>query len=334
MNCLDVGQGASMGEGWSDFFALVFTAMASDLPGDQREIGSYVEGNPNGPGIRTHPYTTDLLANPLTFIDVESRSVPHAVGTVWAQMLWEVYWELVNAYGFDSDFYTGSGGNNLAIQLVVDALKLQACDPTFIEARDAVLAADLNETGAANECSLWRAFAKRGIGDAAAISSNPILVSGVVEDFGVPAQCDDFCGDGTLDTGEECDDGNRIAGDGCAASCEAESAHVFSGTASGGNVRLVVDGVTLVVPTSAGQSAAQVAANIAAAINADPTLIGLGVTAASSGDTLTTTGDVTTLTIIDNGLAPNSVPLAPAAAPLLGLALLALGLRRLPARRF
>jgi cysteine-rich repeat protein len=240
----------------------------------------------------------------------------------------------VNAYGFDSDFYAGNGGNNLAMQLVVDGLKLQACNPSFIEARDAVLMADLDETGGANECYLWRAFARRGIGKTAEISSNPNLVSQVVEDFSVPAQCDDFCGDGSVDAGEECDDGNQIAADGCAASCETESALLFTGSASGGNVTLVIDGVMLTVTTTAGQSAAEVAANLAAAINADATLIGLGVTAASSGDTLYTPGNITSLTIKDNGLAPNSVPLGPAAAPLLGLALLGLGLRRLRAGRF
>lgn len=30
------------------------------------------------------------------------------------------------------------------------------------------------------------------------------------------------CGDGTLDSGEECDDGNRLSGDGCAFNCSKE----------------------------------------------------------------------------------------------------------------
>ena len=34
---------------------------------------------------------------------------------------------------------------------------------------------------------------------------------------------DPACGDGTLDTGEQCDDGNTVAGDGCSASCKTES---------------------------------------------------------------------------------------------------------------
>ena len=328
VSCLDLDQSRSMGEGWSDYFALTFTAKTGAAGSDPQEIGTYVFGNPTGPGIRTHPYTTDLALNPLTLGDVEFRVVPHGVGTVWATALWEAYWELVDAYGFDPDLYTGTGGNNLAIQLVMDALKLQPCDPTFIEARDAVLQADLVETGAANECYLWRAFAKRGMGPAAVVSTDPDRLNGITEDFALPAQCADFCGDGTPDAGEECDDGNRIPGDGCAADCMTESSYSFSGTAAGGMVRLVVEGTLLIVPTLAGESATAVAAKVAAAIEADATLGGLGVTATSIGDTLHTTGSLDAITIQDAGLNPQ-VPTGPASLLLLPLLLAAGGLRRL-----
>ena len=38
---------------------------------------------------------------------------------------------------------------------------------------------------------------------------------------GCPADCSEPCGDGVLDPGEVCDDGNRIDGDGCSADCRA-----------------------------------------------------------------------------------------------------------------
>ena len=44
---------------------------------------------------------------------------------------------------------------------------------------------------------------------------------------------DRICGDGTVDTGETCDDGNTVAGDGCSATCNTESA---SGTCGDGKV--------------------------------------------------------------------------------------------------
>jgi extracellular elastinolytic metalloproteinase len=141
--CLDVGQSAGMAEGWSDWFALVFMAEAGDSGSDPRPFASYLAGHaPSGPGLRSHPYSTDFAVNDLTLASIATQARPHGVGEVWAAALWEVYWELVAAHGFDTDLYAGSGGNNLALQLVVDALKLQPCDPTFIEARDAVLMAE------------------------------------------------------------------------------------------------------------------------------------------------------------------------------------------------
>lgn len=67
------------------------------------------------------------------------------------------------------------------------------------------------------------------------------------------------CGDGVLDPDEECDDGGSADGDGCWSSCELEDVLALVGAAQGGSVRVIVDGVTLVLPTAAGQSAQQVA---------------------------------------------------------------------------
>jgi hypothetical protein len=57
--------GASMGEGWSDFFALVTTVHAGDTGNKSRGIGTYaIKENVTGNGIRTYPYTTDMNVNP------------------------------------------------------------------------------------------------------------------------------------------------------------------------------------------------------------------------------------------------------------------------------
>ena len=63
---------------------------------------------------------------------------------MWASIIWEVYWGLVDQYGFNPDIYDkwDTGGNNLAVQLVTDGLKLQPCSPGFVDARDAIFAAD------------------------------------------------------------------------------------------------------------------------------------------------------------------------------------------------
>lgn len=40
----------------------------------------------------------------------------------------------------------------------------QPCNPTFIQARDAILDADLALTGGENACEIWKGFSKRGLG--------------------------------------------------------------------------------------------------------------------------------------------------------------------------
>ncbi len=57
-----------------------------------------------------------------------------------------------------------------------------------------------------------------GVGDADDIC--PGFDDNVDTDLdGVPDGCDEECGDGELDAGEDCDDGNTIDGDGCPATC-------------------------------------------------------------------------------------------------------------------
>ena len=335
VGCLDLEQSAGMGEGWSDFFALALTALPGDASSDGRGIGNYaLADSPEGPGIRTLPYSTDLLVNDLTLADIVTQSGPHGVGEVWGIALWEVYWRLVQAHGFDADLYAGSGGNNLAIQLVMDALKLQICDPTFIHARDALLLADMNLTGGANECLIWSGFAKRGLGSLASVAANPDVLT-ATEDFSVPAQCATFCGDGSVQAGEQCDDANLIPLDGCGSGCRIENTQTFSGVAQGGSIDLVIEGVALQVTTTLGQTAAQVAAQVAAAIQADATLAGLGVGAVAVGNDVVITGSIDQVGIHDPGLLPQ-VPMGPLVpiALFIGLPVAgALGLRSVAARR-
>jgi hypothetical protein len=66
-------------------------------------------------------------------------------------------------YGFDSDIYYGTGGNNKAIQLVMDGLKLiKEC--WFVEGRDAIIKADAALYDGDNECLIRTVFARRGVG--------------------------------------------------------------------------------------------------------------------------------------------------------------------------
>lgn len=175
-----------MGEGWSDYFALVMTIEPGDQGTDGRGIGTYAVSQPTtGVGIRPTRYSTNMSVNPSTYNSIRSVSVPHGVGYVWATMLWEMTWELIDQYGFDPDLYNGTGGNNLAMQLVIDGLKLQPCNPGFVTGRDAILEADQINNDGANQCRIWRAFAKRGLGYGADQGSSNNVMDGTVS-FDMP----------------------------------------------------------------------------------------------------------------------------------------------------
>ncbi len=153
------------GEGWSDFFALAFTARSYDNPQAGRGVGTYLIGeDSNGLGIRDYPYSRNMSINPVTYDYIKTNIEVHALGFVWATILYDIFWDLVDKHGFDNDIYNGNGGNNLAIQLIMDGLKLQPCEPGFVDARNAILLADSINNKFENYDLLWKAFARRGLG--------------------------------------------------------------------------------------------------------------------------------------------------------------------------
>jgi spore coat protein A len=111
-----------------------------------------------------------------------------------------------------------------------------------------------------------------------------------------------LCGDGELDATEQCDDDNLISGDGCYATCDLEDSLTLYGLAQGGSVSVTVDGVLVMVTTSAGQTPGDVVAALAAAITANSTLAAQGVSAAAIGDQLVTNGTLGVPSITDPGL--------------------------------
>ncbi len=154
-----------MGEGWSDYLGLVMTIKPDEVGELGRGIGTYVINQDSlGAGIRTFPYSTDLSVNPHTYDDIITEAIPHGVGSVWCAMLWDMTWLLIERYGYDADLYNGSGGNNVALSLVSEGLMLQGCNPGFVDGRDGILAADMALFGGANQCIIWEAFSRRGLG--------------------------------------------------------------------------------------------------------------------------------------------------------------------------
>jgi len=189
-DCLNNSE--QMGEGWSDYICLMLTIEEGDQGGDIRGVGTFALDEPvDGIGIRPAPYSTDFSINDYTYAatnDVFNISEPHGVGFVWATMLWDMTWKLIDQYGFDPDLYYGTGGNNIAMQLVAEGMKLQPCSPGFIDGRDAILLADQQLYGGANQCLIWEAFAGRGLGKSASQGS-PFSRSDQVEAFDLPNIC-------------------------------------------------------------------------------------------------------------------------------------------------
>ena len=182
-----------MGEGWSDYLGLIITMKVGDQADDGRGMATYSAGQgPDGGGIRQYKYSRDMTENPLTYSDLPATGGQvHAVGTIWATMLWDLTWDLIDVYGFDEDMFNGTGGNNIAMQLVLDGMKLQPCAPGFESGRDAIIEADELANGGANKCLIWETFARRGLGFAATQGSSSSVSDGTAA-FDIPVECENL----------------------------------------------------------------------------------------------------------------------------------------------
>ncbi len=180
-------QAGAMGESWSDLNALEYLHAYDYVPtageNDWAE-GPYVTGNPER-GIRDFA----LNDNPLNYSDIGfdvTGPEVHADGEIWNAVNYDVRQALARRY--DANFPSGNAalqlrcaegelpvdrcpGNRRWIQLVFDAFLLQPPTTSMLDARDAMLASDINRFGGQNQATIWNAFAKRGFGESAQNSS-------------------------------------------------------------------------------------------------------------------------------------------------------------------
>ncbi|TFY78186.1 hypothetical protein EWM64_g5823 [Hericium alpestre] len=100
--CLGWGESGGMGEGWGDFLASTIRSnkVYSDYP-----MGAWA-ANQEG-GIRNYPYSLNNTVNPSTYktLDKPGYWGVHAIGEVWAQMLWVVSQRLIEKHGFTDSLF-------------------------------------------------------------------------------------------------------------------------------------------------------------------------------------------------------------------------------------
>lgn len=197
-------------EGWGDFFALHTSVREGDNLDGTYAIGTYATaslGDSGYFGIRRVPYSADMTKNALTFKHIaDSEALPnshpvqdvpapnseaHNAGEIWATMMWQVLADMLKRSQGPAAPYTFEEARRRVANYVVKGMKLAPPDPTFLEQRDAILAA----AAAADFEDLKviaNAFAKRGAGSCAiSPDTNSSDYAGIVESFEVKANIND-----------------------------------------------------------------------------------------------------------------------------------------------
>ncbi|WP_447138686.1 M36 family metallopeptidase [Micromonospora sp. LZ34] len=151
-------QTGALGEGWSDTISF--------LKWGDNTVGEYVTNN-TATGIRSQAYDTSTE----TWATFDPARGVHRNGEIWAGTMFDI---------------REAKGIGYTQQIVIDGMKNTLSSPTYLDARDGILAADMTNTGGANQCLLWRVFAGRGMGANASSSADQTTETA---DSTVPAQC-------------------------------------------------------------------------------------------------------------------------------------------------
>ena len=191
-------QARSMGEAWSDWYAMDYLIVQSfdadtgaigdvqvgffvgggttiplrsepmDCPNDgSSHSGVCPGGSTTGPGGYSYGDMGKIIA---------SGPEVHADGEIWGQTLWQIRQTL---------------GVNITEKLVTEGMELSPVGPTFLDMRNAILQADQAAFGGSHLSALWTAFVNRGMGFFATTTGGSD--STPVEDFSTPPTCPTQC---------------------------------------------------------------------------------------------------------------------------------------------
>jgi extracellular elastinolytic metalloproteinase len=198
----------AMGEAWSDWYALDFLHrqdLEIDGPTPDVDIGMYTDATftatrfepidcrptpadqasdhcPGGFFTGTGGYTFGDFGNVAAAADENGDPVPtpevHSDGEIWMQTLWDLRRALIAANAGDQD-----AGSDDAEQLVTQGMRLSPPEPSFLDMRNAIIAAD-EGLGGTHRDLIWQVFAGRGMGFFAGVLDSSDTHP--VEDFHTP----------------------------------------------------------------------------------------------------------------------------------------------------
>jgi len=204
---LDAAQAGAMGEAWSDWYAMDYlndiglqpdTATVGDV-----NLGSYTDATANS--IRTQPIdctvgtasancpgTATAGSGGYTYGDLGEvcdcgsggAAIPevHADGEIWGETLWDLRAALITNLG------STTAGSQAAEALITGGMRLSPPEPSFLDARNAILQADTAGTSVTSpgqfHSLIWSVFANRGMGFFAAALDAADTTP--VEDFSTP----------------------------------------------------------------------------------------------------------------------------------------------------
>ncbi len=213
---LGTNMARGMGEGWSDYYGHILTSEPTDPINGTYTTGGYVtflltSGTDTSNyyyGIRRFPKAVfaftggpgNLPHNPLTFANLNAGNCStfngafprgpvgsatcdqvHNAGEIWSSALWEVRSLMVTRLGW-------AAGSLRALQVVTDGMKLAPLNPTFLQERDAIIAAAAAlpavPEASADVADVREGFRIRGMGFSASIQS--ISPASVTEAFDFP----------------------------------------------------------------------------------------------------------------------------------------------------
>jgi extracellular elastinolytic metalloproteinase len=173
-------QGGAMGESWSDLAAAEYLFGYGYLAGGLENTiatAAYSFGSAEN-GVRNYAKGNNPLNYGNAGYDTPGPQV-HADGEIWTGTNWSLRQALIDKYqaqypyedmrlqrlcADDEISPEGCPGNRRWIQIMFDSFLLMPAAPSMLDARDAMLAADVARFGGANQKEMWDVFAARGMG--------------------------------------------------------------------------------------------------------------------------------------------------------------------------